>query len=164
MRLAGVEMSRFDILKNKDVLGAALLSSMGVGILAVGQRYDVGTLVHMGAGFVPVVLGTLILLVGLALAVTAVVSAKGAAPAGSRPQSSPWRGWLCLLAAVFAFVLLGSHGGLVPASLASIFISAMGDRTNSVKSSALLATILTVFGVAVFHYGLQIQLPLFQWY
>jgi hypothetical protein len=39
----------------------------------------------------------------------------------------------------------------------------MGDRENTWKSAGILAAIVTVFGVAIFHFGLALQLPLFQW-
>ena len=61
------------------------------------------------------------------------------------------------------FVLLGAYGGLVPATFASVFIAAMGDRKNTWKSAALLGVVMVVFGVIVFHYGLRVQLPLFAW-
>ena len=63
----------------------------------------------------------------------------------------------------FRFVVLGEYGGLVPATFASVFISALGDRTSTVKTTVFLSTILTVFCVIVFHYGLSLQLPLFHW-
>jgi hypothetical protein len=74
-----------------------------------------------------------------------------------------WRGWLCILAGVLLFVLLGAHGGLVPASFASVFVAALGDRGNSVRAAAALAALLTLGGVVVFHYGLHLMLPLLAW-
>jgi hypothetical protein len=74
-----------------------------------------------------------------------------------------WRGWICIVAGLLAFVVLGQHGGLVPASFASVFIAALGDRANSVRAAATLAAALTVAGVAVFHVGLHMALPLFTW-
>ena len=64
---------------------------------------------------------------------------------------------------MLAFVVLGQWGGLVPATFASVFVSAMGERENTVKGAALLSAVLTVFCVIVFHFGLTLQLPLFQW-
>jgi hypothetical protein len=149
-----------------DHLGAALLIVMGVGVLGLGATYRIGTLSRMGAGFIPVVLGVLMILIGLAIAITASpadrakpsTNAHGAIAAG--PQ---WRGWLCILGGVAAFVVFGRFGGLVPATFAAVFISALGDRQSTVKTSAALAAIIDVFGVIVFHYGLHLQLPLFQW-
>jgi len=59
--------------------------------------------------------------------------------------------------------VLGQHGGLVPASFASVFIAAMGDRGNGARAAATLAALLTVLGVIVFHYGLHLLLPLLAW-
>ena len=87
-----------------------------------------------------------------------------AASALAIKHSAPeWRGWICILGGVIAFVIFGVYGGLVPATFASVFVAALGDRQNNVKQSALLAAALTVFCVIVFHYGLKLQLPLFQW-
>ena len=151
----------------KDHYGALLLLALGAGVLALGLGYKTGTLNRMGAGFIPVVLGVLMMLVGIALGVTA-------APAGQETIAHPlpgdgsktgpeWRGWLCILGGVLAFVVFGQYGGLLPATFASVFIAALGDRQSSVKASALLAAALTVFCLVVFHYGLHLQLPLFQW-
>ena len=74
-----------------------------------------------------------------------------------------WRGWACILGGVIAFVVLGAYGGLMPATFASVFIAAMGDRQNTVKGAAILSAVLTVFCLVVFHFGLSLQLPLFQW-
>ncbi|HEX7639775.1 MAG TPA: tripartite tricarboxylate transporter TctB family protein, partial [Burkholderiaceae bacterium] len=74
-----------------------------------------------------------------------------------------WRGWACIVGGVAAFVLLGEHGGLVPASFVSVFVAALGDRGNRVRDAALLAAGMTVFGVLVFHQGLHVLLPLFAW-
>lgn len=155
-------------LVRKDHVSAALLLVIGCGVLACGLTYDVGNLTRMGPGFVPVSLGVMMILVALAIGATAAPAAPAAArpnrhggpPDDSGPQ---WRGWLCIIAGVTSFVIVGNYGGLVPATLLAVFISAMGDRDNTCKSAAILAAIVTAFGVAIFHFGLALQLPLFQW-
>jgi len=151
----------------KDHYGALLLISLGSGTLKLGLGYETGTLNRMGAGFIPAVLGSLLILVGIVLGISAVLqdgeTVVHAQPCHSTHEGPEWRGWLCILGGVVAFVVLGDHGGLLPATFASVFISAMGDRNNTVKGAALLGVVLTLFCLIVFHYGLKLQLPLFQW-
>ena len=144
---------------NKDRVAAALLILLGLGIVAEGLTYRMGTLTRMGAGYIPVVLGTLLALVGVAIGVTAEPGDFGDAKAAP----AAWRGWLCILGAVFAFVGLGVYGGLVPATFGCVFIGAMGDKGNRVRDAALLAAGITVAGVLIFNLGLKMQFPLFAW-
>jgi hypothetical protein len=151
----------------KDRYGALLLISLGIATLVLGLGYEAGTLSSMGAGFMPAALGTLLIAVGIALGISAApqdnekVAIIGHSHAGARVPD--WRSWLAIVGGVVAFVVLGRHGGLVPAAFASVFISALGDRESTIRSASGLAAVLTVFGVVVFHYGLKLPLALFQW-
>jgi hypothetical protein len=151
----------------KDHLGAIICVLLGVGVLALGRTYGVGTLHNMGSGFIPVVIGTLLISVGIAIGVTAEPrSGKTRSvdmPHGKTTGSPEWRGWICIIGGLVTFIVLGIWGGLVPASFFAVFIAALGDRNNTIKSSALLAAIVTVFGVVLFYYLLSLQLPLFRW-
>jgi len=147
----------------KDHVAAVLLIAMGIFILAMGTRYRMGTLVHMGAGFIPVVLGILMTAVGLLIGVLAKARTAEERAEQSLPPPPDLRGVVCILAAVVVFVVLGAWGGLVPAAFASVFVAALGDRQNSWKSAALLGLAMVGFGVIVFHFGLRVQLPLFAW-
>ena len=153
----------------KDHAGGALLLVAGIAVVVAGVGYGVGTLRQMGSGFFPVVLGALLALIGAALLFSAGRAPGAGAdepPAEMAHLAGPvvqWRGWLCIVGAALAFVVLGQHGGLVPASFASVFIAAMGDRGNGVRAAATLAAVLTVLGVIVFHYGLHLLLPLLAW-
>jgi hypothetical protein len=118
-----------------------------------------GELTRMGAGFMPVVYGALLALVGVAIGVTAEKGDFG----DDKTHPTEWRGWLCILGGVLAFVLIGVYGGLAPATFAAVFISAMGDRGNTVRDAALLALGLVIAGTLIFSYGLNLQLPLFAW-
>jgi hypothetical protein len=153
----------------KDRLGGALLLATGVATALAGVGYGLGTLRQMGSGFYPATLGVLLALIGVVLLATATRAPDAhlaSAPAETAHLSGPavqWRGWLCILGGALSFVVLGQHGGLVPASFASVFVAALGDRRNGVRDASALAALMTLLGVAVFHYGLHLQLPLFQW-
>ena len=144
---------------NKDRVSGALLVLLGAGIVTQGVQYRMGTLIQMGSGFIPVVLGVLLVLVGIAVFATAEPRDFGTAE--SHPAE--WRGWLCILGSVAAFVIIGRYGGLVPATLATVFIAAMGDRDNSVRAALLLSAGVTVAGVLIFIVGLKMVFPLFTW-
>ena len=42
-------------------------------------------------------------------------------------------------------------------------VSALGDRHSTLKSSAILAAGVTVFGVLLFHYLLKLPMPMLSW-
>jgi uncharacterized membrane protein YfcA len=144
---------------SRDQIGAAILILLGAGVTVGGFSFHVGTLTEMGSGFIPVVLGVLMILVGIALFVTEKKEEREAA----HPREPQWRGWFCILASVAAFVTLGTYGGLVPATFVSVLIAALGDKQNKLRDCIALAVAVTVFGVVVFGYGLGLQMPLLAW-
>lgn len=144
----------------RDYFGGLLMLLIGAGALAEGSTYDVGTLTTMGPGFFPVALGVLMMLTGLGI----VVSARLSAPKRAEPLRRPeWFAWACILGSIAAFVAIGEYGGLVPATFAVTFISALGDRNNNLKRAALIALAMVAISVVVFWWALKLQFPLFTW-
>ncbi|WP_231908121.1 MULTISPECIES: tripartite tricarboxylate transporter TctB family protein [unclassified Cupriavidus] len=148
----------------KDYYGGALMTLIGLSAVVAGMQYRVGTLRQMGPGFFPAAVGTLLALVGVLIAVSArnaTESAKGAP--GHSHDLPDLRGAVAIVVGVLAFLLFGKFGGLVPATFAIVFISALGDRSNTVKQAVVLAAAMCVVAVVVFWWALQLQLPLFAW-
>ncbi|ABE36888.1 tripartite tricarboxylate transporter TctB family protein [Paraburkholderia xenovorans LB400] len=147
---------------NRDYYGGALMLLVGLGVVTQGLSYDVGSLSHMGPGFFPVSLGVILSLVGVGIAFGAR-RIDSDAKLEEEPLPPEWRGWICIVLSVIAFVILGRYGGLLPASFAIVFISALGDRQNTLLSAMVLAFSVCVICVVVFWWALQLQLPLFTW-
>jgi hypothetical protein len=127
-----------------------------------GPTYQLGTLMHMGPGFLPTVLGVILILLGIAIAGTALNAAEGE-DEDILPEKPEWLAWACILVSPLVFMLFGTYGGMAPGTFACVFVAAMGDREATVKNSAILAAIITVFGVGLFSYILQIPMPVFTW-
>ncbi len=145
----------------RDYYSGALLMLIGLGAIVQGASYKIGSLTAMGSGFFPVALGVILVLLGIWIAGTAHRASRAIVPEDKAPVE--WRGWLCILASVAAFVVLGRYGGLLPATFAVVFISALGDRGNTVWSALLLAVAMSAVCVGVFWWALQVQFPLFTW-
>jgi hypothetical protein len=136
-----------------------------IGLVAVlkGPDYRMGTLMHMGPGFLPTALGVLLVILGVVVAGTAAVSPLG--PVEEErilPEHPEWLAWGLILAGPLAFIIFGKLGGMIPGTFACVFISALGDRTSTWLSSAVVATVVTVFGVLLFHNLLKIPMPIWQ--
>ena len=145
----------------KDLYAGALVFLFGIGAISAGITYNIGSLSRMGPGFFPVAVGAILVLVGLAIAFT---SKRPDVHAEAKEHLPPeWRGWICIAAGVLAFVVLGKYGGLLPATFAIVFISALGDRQNNVKDALILALGMCVICTVVFWWALQLQFPLFTW-
>jgi uncharacterized membrane protein YhdT len=143
----------------RDYYAGALMLLLGVGAAVVGSGYKFGSLARMGPGFMPVVLGIVLAFLGLLIAGTALGSSE---PDREKflPENPQWFGWLCIIAGPVLFIILGHYGGMIPAVFACVFVSALGDKTATLKSSLVLAAGVTVFGVLLFHYLLNIPFPL----
>ena len=144
----------------RDYAAGALMFALGIGTVAYGGNYTLGSLSRMGPGYFPVALGVLLALTGVAIAATARFSGREGAAKVLPPE---WRGWACIALSIVAFVVLGKYGGLLPATFAIVFISALADRDNTWKSALILSIAMSVICVVVFWWALKMQLDLFAW-
>jgi len=106
--------------------------------------------------------GALLVCLGIAIGATAIGVPEGE-DEDLLPENREWFAWACILASPLAFMLFGAYFGLAPATFACVFVAAMGDRQMTLKSSIILSLIVSVFGVALFSYVLQIPMPILTW-
>jgi hypothetical protein len=144
----------------KDLLGGALILVLGLATAFQATRYDIGSLRRMGPGFFPLALGVILMVTGMLIIAASRRAVTGPAAVRLPPE---WRGWICICAAIAAFIVMGRYGGLLPATFAIVFISALGDRHNSLRTAVLLALSMTLICLVVFWWLLQLRLPLFGW-
>jgi hypothetical protein len=145
----------------KDLYGGALMIVLGAGAAYGGSHYRVGALSRMGPGFFPVTVGSLLVLVGILIMLLAKTPDVVTAVEEHRPPE--WRAWILICVGIIAFVVLGRYGGLLPASFAIVFISALGDRDNTWVSALILAAVMAAVAAVVFYWALQLQFPLLAW-
>ena len=134
----------------------ALVAVIGLGAIYEGQQYGIGGLSDMGSGFFPVMLG-----VGMVLMGVLIAASRPAADEGHAAITPPdWRGAAAILAAVVLFIALADRAGLAPATFACVFVGSLGTSSTRLWEAAALAAGATIFGVLLFHYGLQVQFPI----
>ena len=154
-----------DLVRKRDFYAGGLMLLLGLGIALKGVSYRAGTLMHMGPG----------LLADGAwhhprfarhchrrrdLAPSEMAGEETSAScrnirnggAGSAFSSARW-----------LFIIFGRYFGMVPATFACVFVAALGDKTATWKGTFILATVVTVFGVALFSYFLQVPMPILTW-
>jgi hypothetical protein len=149
---------RLRVKNKRDLYGGCIIALFGLVSVIEGHRLGAGTLRNMGPGYVPMAVGVILTGLGLLMAARQTEPAAGTDVIFEQPE---WRGWMHIIAGVLAFIFLGQYAGLVPAAFMCVFISALGDRTATLKGALALSTGVTLFGVALFHYVLQISIPLF---
>ena len=150
----------------RDYYAGALVALIGAGAAYQGSSYGIGTLAQMGSGFFPTAIGCGMVLIG------ATIAATGGGSGGAEPATTgledphhaattmDWRGWIAIISGVCLFMGLCEYVGLLPAIFACVFVAAMGSTTTTWKEAAVLSAGVTVFGIALFSYLLQVQIPI----
>ncbi len=150
---------------NKDYYGGALMVLVGLSAAYAAQSYNIGSLAHMGPGYFPCAVGILLAITGILIALTAKKKPSGAEAAlvGHNHEIPDFRGAACIILGTIAFYFCGEYLGLLPATFAIVFISALGDRSNSVMACFVLAMAMMLVAVVIFWWALQVQMPLVKW-
>lgn len=156
---------RFRI-NRKELRSVLLMLIIAVPTIVGSLNYQVGTLARMGPGYFPLILG--IILAFLALLIlfspepveTLVDEAHQEETLTFKEQ---WFTWIIIVVSILAFIVIGKYGGLVPATFVMCTLAAIADKKNSFKSAILVGIVLTAVSIGLFHYGLQLQFPLFTW-
>jgi hypothetical protein len=150
------------LMRKRDFYAGSLMIVFGLVMALKGPSYRLGTLMHMGPGFLPTVLGVILIILGLMIIGSAAITPESD-DERILPVHREWWAWGCILAGPLAFMFFGAYGGMIPGTFACVFIAALGDRDATYLSSFVLAAVITTFGVSLFHFILQIPMPMLAW-
>jgi len=150
-------------INKQAVYSFTIVFILGVATVITSIKYDLGTLDSLGPGAVPFGIGCLLLLLSPFVLFDQDSSKKTAVEEAPSKTKGQHRGWLFVTAGAILFIVLGRYGGLIPATLGTVFIAALGDRHNSILSALTLAIGVCIFSVLVFHYLLRMPIPLITW-
>jgi len=142
---------------NNDIAAGAIFVAFGAYFALEALRYDFGTPLRMGPGFMPVVLGGVLVALGIAVAAKGIA---GPADEGAAPPW-PWRGMALVLGTIIFFAATIRGLGFVPVVLISGFATALSSRRNTVLSALILSVGLCVLCLLIFVVGLGLLVPWF---
>ena len=142
-------MNRF---LSKDFLSGVMFIAFGLIALYFGRNLAVGTTVRMGPGYVPHMLSYIMLVLGLIIAVIALIYG------GEVAEAPKWRPITMVTIGIIAFALLLETTGMFPALVALVFIASLGGDEFKLWEVAVNTAVLTVLCILVFKVGLSMNI------
>ena len=148
---------RLGFLDSKDFWAGIVLIAIGTAAVIIARGYPLGTMLRMGPGYFPILLGGLLALFGMHLLVKGLRSAERIEAGWSL------RALIVLPLSLALFGFLMDRAGLVPALAVLVLGSAAAGREFKPVEVVLLAAFLIAFAVAVFVWALGLPYPLLVW-
>jgi hypothetical protein len=140
----------------KDLLAGATFVGFGLAFAITSSTYEVGTALRMGPGYFPLVLGSLLVVLGILIAVKGFVAADS-----DDIGPVPWKAMALLVTAFLFFGFTVRGLGIVPTLLVTVFLAAMAGHRARVIPGVVIAGCLTALSVLIFVVLLQLRLPYF---
>ncbi|MCQ0986046.1 tripartite tricarboxylate transporter TctB family protein [Jiella marina] len=145
------------MLKDRDLLSGLLFLAIG-GAFALGALdLSIGTTRRMGPGYFPLMIGSLLVLIGVALIVKSVIHRRPVPL--ERLYFRPVAG---LTLSICTFALLIERVGLVLTCIATVLVAGLASSETKWTENALIAVAMAVFAVLVFK--LLLGLPFRTWW
>ncbi|MDT2023107.1 tripartite tricarboxylate transporter TctB family protein [Methylocella sp. CPCC 101449] len=148
----------------RDLLGGGVLIAIGVMAGLAAKSYGIGSPTAAEPGFFPVILSSLLTLIGLGVAVSGL-DFSGKAPKGEPLRFDAWHLW-CLVVIAGGFALFGlllPLVGLFVSCAVTITLVGFGSRLLSLQGALATAFILSITAVVLFRYLLDLQVPAWPW-
>lgn len=139
-----------------DVLAGGIFVLIG-GAFAVGSLgYELGTPLRMGPGAFPLLVGTVVVALGLAIAIKGLIAGEVVSFG-----PIPWRAVGVIVLAVVFFGYSVRNIGFVPASVVTALLTTLASRQVRLLAALAVAAGLTAASTLIFVVGLRLSIPLF---
>jgi hypothetical protein len=139
--------------RRADLWAGLLFAGVGALGLWVDADYSMGVASRIGPGYLPRLLGVLLLALGAFLAIRSRWTTEAV------DTQIAWRPAALVLVSVVAFALVFEATGLVPAILVSVAIANHAMAENRWTTALVLGTLLAFFAWALFVKALSLPLP-----
>jgi hypothetical protein len=140
----------------KDLGAGAIFVAAGSYFALEAMTYDIGTPLRMGPGFMPVLLGGILVLLGLGVAFAGLRK-----PDAVAPEPFPWRAIVLILGTIIFFGATLRGLGFIPVVFLSALATAFASRSTGPLFAIVLAVGLTVLCTLIFVVGLGLIVPWF---
>jgi hypothetical protein len=142
-------MNRF---LSKDFWSGLMFTGAGIAALVVGGNLAVGTAIRMGPGYVPRMLSYILIALGLAITVRAVLSP------GDPIERLRFKPIVMITLGVLAFAFLFERAGLAPALVCLVFLAALGGQEFKLIETVLACIVLIALCTVIFKIGLSMNI------
>lgn len=137
-----------------DFLSGALFLIIGLAFLWIGRGYEFGSPLRMGSNFFPVMLASILSLVG------GVITVRSFFVDGEALEAMTLKGIIAITGGAFMFGFLVLRAGLIASVVLLVLLTAYASVKFKFRTGLAMATVLTAFCTVVFVYGLGLPLPL----
>ena len=143
------------VTRSKDLWAGIMFMLVGAAAMFIASDYKFGTPKSMGPGFFPVMLGGILVCFGI------YIAARGLRN-GERIKARVWlRPSVRVPLAIVLFGVLLDVAGYVPATVVLLLLTCAAGPEFKISEAVLITVFLTLLLVAVFIWGLGVQIPLF---
>jgi hypothetical protein len=144
----------------RDVVGGALLILFGLAFaLFAISRYPLGTIARMEPGMFPAIVGFLLAAIGAVIVVPAIFRQR----VHEAERSAAPLTVLSVLGGIVGFGVVITMFGMVPAVYFLVVVATLPDRRLSWLGKVALASAIAVLVVAIFRFGLSLNVALVKW-
>lgn len=140
---------------NADVESGVFFMVTGLVAMLLSIHYSFGSAARMGPGFFPIILSSLLTLLGLAILVVGLRNRKPTAPA-----PFDLKGVVIICTAIVLFGVLLMRAGLLITVPLTVFVASFAQYEMKWKQTLVIAVALTIFTWLVFIAGLDLRIPL----
>jgi putative tricarboxylic transport membrane protein len=140
----------------KDFWSGLMFMAFGLTVISIARDYPFGNSVRMGPGFFPMVLASLLAVIGLIVTVRACFDRRHVSVG---PLA--WKPLLIILAATALYGLLVRDAGFIAVTFACVLITARASKRGRLIPQVLLAAGTTLCCMLIFIHGLGVPLTLF---
>lgn len=140
----------------KDFYAGLMFTLFGTAFLGGATRYSMGAAAKMGPGYFPLILGGLLTLLGVIILIQSLVVEAADGEVGLLVIVKPA---ILVFGSIAAFALLLRPAGLVVAIFEIILVSSFASHEARFKESVISAVVLCIVSLAIFVYGLKLQIP-----
>lgn len=143
---------------SSELVSGIIFIVMGVSICLYSySNYHLGSIQMMGPGYMPVILSSILALLGVANVLVSCFSNK--THDLSERKISIRKSALIVLS-VISFALTITSLGLIVATVLLVFISSFADKRFNIKLTICLAVSLCTLSLIVFSYFLKMTMPI----
>ena len=138
-----------------DILAGGIFVLIGGAFVVGSLGYELGTLLRMGPGYFPLMVGAILAALGLTIVLKGLVAGEVLSFG-----VVPWRAVALISVALVFFGLTVRRLGFVPPSAVTALLTTLASPRVRLLTAVAVAAALTLASTLIFVVGLQLRIPL----